>query len=753
MRFIPLAALLVILSLILPAPAQEIEREAAIAGEMDDQPQETALLPARPQYLEYERRRVIHIFEQITPRDRSWYRQALQYLDQGCHAVAGVSGAPGWASLIEPGRRLIAQGCDDPMVAATLALALHLEKSAAADEALANASEALHGSGYSPLRQVLVNFALGKRLDAAEDHEGASRAFERAFDAFVAAASEPDLSARELVWVALTAVLELERARDGIGTARSAQLIERLTQVPAVDPWIREWCAGEYHVEAGWERRGGGWASSVTDDGWTGFRHHLRAAHSHLVAAHELRPDLPHAAGRLISVAMAGHAQEDERYWFERAIEAQVDYMPAYSRYLWALRPRWGGSHLAMLRFGMECLGTGRFDTRVPFQMIQAALNVSADRNNYQWAFRQPRVYEACREALLGLAATQPERSAHDLTLLAAIAWRAARYDDARKYYLQVEGRFDSAAAWLVRARWREIFEDAFAFTSPGAEMYREALRAADRGMWDRAVELCEAAIEALDPAVHYEGNAMHSQLAIMRISAGFESGEWVRLNYAQSLPGWIQVQNRWEAATRTAMRGSASTGRVRIICRAPVGNRFELKGNITQQNAQTTASILVGYDAHFHRGERWRAVTIRPSENRVDLELWGAASRTVRLPAHSMRENPNGVHIQVWDDRVVVRINNAVVYDGQWPQYASEWTPGDYFGFIAIAPAGQSRAEGEQRSTAQFNGFQIRRLTEPPPAQEITPPPVPRPVPSRPVRQPAGTPATPQPADPQGEP
>jgi len=67
------------------------------------------------------------------------------------------------------------------------------------------------------------------------------------------------------------------------------------------------------------------------------------------------------------------------RDWFDRAVEAQMDYEPAYNSLLWALTPRWGGSHGKMYQFGLECLATKRFDTCVPEKLIQIVLDIDSE--------------------------------------------------------------------------------------------------------------------------------------------------------------------------------------------------------------------------------------------------------------------------------------------------------------------------------------------------------------------------------------
>src|SRR5262249_4269138 len=145
-----------------------------------------------------------------------------------------------------------------------------------------------------------------------------------------------------------------------------------------------------------WQARGGGWASTVTPQGWAGFKEHLEKAAQHFSEAYKLGPQYPEAAAEMITVAMAGGAPDGEtpRLWFDRAVKAQLDYLKAYQNYLFSLMPRWGGTHEQMYMFGRECLQTNRFDTFVPYEMLSAFESIYSDIGGDFDLFKSPGVYE-----------------------------------------------------------------------------------------------------------------------------------------------------------------------------------------------------------------------------------------------------------------------------------------------------------------------------------------------------------------------
>src|SRR5439155_23781512 len=62
--------------------------------------------------------------------------------------------------------------------------------------------------------------------------------------------------------------------------------------------WLGQLLDGEQHVMLAWRARGGGYADSVTPQGWEGFRTNLIVARQSFSNAWHARPDWPLAAAR-----------------------------------------------------------------------------------------------------------------------------------------------------------------------------------------------------------------------------------------------------------------------------------------------------------------------------------------------------------------------------------------------------------------------------------------------------------------------
>lgn len=139
----------------------------------------------------------------------------------------------------------------------------------------------------------------------------------------------------------------------------------------------------------------------------------------------------------MITVVMGGcgDAEETPRCWFDRAMTAQMDYPLAYSRYRTSIFPRWGGSHDAMFAFASECANTRRYDTLVPWDLLQGLREIDKDRGVATSEIRKrPDVYPALREAPEGYLSANPEYGLDYITLLAGCAWKCGLYDEAARH-------------------------------------------------------------------------------------------------------------------------------------------------------------------------------------------------------------------------------------------------------------------------------------------------------------------------------
>ncbi len=151
---------------------------------------------------------------------------------------------------------------------------------------------------------------------------------------------------------------------------------------------------GDFYVDYAWEARGGGWASSVTEDSWKHFKDRLEIAAVALTSAYEVEPLHKKASLRMMSVEL-GQNQGRERLdlWYRRAREADPDSMEVIRSKLWYLMPRWHGSHEDMRQFGHELFVEGDWETSAPMHLIEIHRMISGDKKDPKH-YRDPEVWK-----------------------------------------------------------------------------------------------------------------------------------------------------------------------------------------------------------------------------------------------------------------------------------------------------------------------------------------------------------------------
>ena len=238
--------------------------------------------------------------------------------------------------------------------------------------------------------------------------------------------------------------------------------MDTIIQSKQIDPWIALVAKGIYHIDLAWNYRGNGYAKSVTEKNWKKFEVEISKARKCLVRAYELHPEYPEAATKMISVSMAVPGDVSMRQWFDRAIKAHFDYLYAYEDLLWALRPRWRGSHVEMLKFGIECLNTERFDTRVPSQFLVSLFQIGDELDNWRAPYQWPGIYELIQKYFNGLL-NEPKNQDYEAankSFYVVVAWAAGKYQDAHRMMRELDSRFDRQAYSYLKVSEDQVLND-----------------------------------------------------------------------------------------------------------------------------------------------------------------------------------------------------------------------------------------------------------------------------------------------------
>lgn len=122
---------------------------------------------------------------------------------------------------------------------------------------------------------------------------------------------------------------------------------------------------GELAVRRAWRARGGGYANTVTEDGWRVFREQLDIALIELERAWELDPSEVAVAGEMIKVCKGlGLGREKMERWFQRGLASGGEPSTLSLNKHDYLAGRWHGSMEEQLAFSRECLGNAAYGWR-----------------------------------------------------------------------------------------------------------------------------------------------------------------------------------------------------------------------------------------------------------------------------------------------------------------------------------------------------------------------------------------------------
>ena len=206
------------------------------------------------------------------------------------------------------------------------------------------------------------------------------------FSAFVKACAEKTPASDQLVaWLEdgkfadedMRCVFWTLRKNFGFG---SKETLDRLEKA-GVDEWLCLLWRMKIERNAAWAARGSGYAHTVTEDGWSGFKDHGDACRAAFRRAWELH-QYPEAA---YFFSELGPFSDDV---FLDATAAQLDFDEFLGDFLWYnCYPRWCGSLEKMKVFAERCYETKRHDTMIPVVYAEALLRMIDDAGEKQMDF------------------------------------------------------------------------------------------------------------------------------------------------------------------------------------------------------------------------------------------------------------------------------------------------------------------------------------------------------------------------------
>lgn len=393
----------------------------------------------------WNRKTSIEAYKQVGLKNPKWDEPAVQAIT----LVAQI-----WDKVGTPGSDrkaydlcmlAINSGCDDPLVLYARArmydvairknsaegMRFHVESATAMKE---------KGARYHPMRQSIcfaraADHLARSRKDLTEDEKKAVQEWlDLSVPRLGEAASDPevpDFHLMEIGELLIGTGMKLTKDRK-VGFDK---VYEALTKgrPDSILPLILK---GVTYTHYAWDARGGGYANTVTDDGWKKMAERLDVAEKALTEAWNKNPADPRAPTQMITVELGqGKGRPAMETWWKRAMEADPDNLEACTKKMYYLEPKWHGNPADMLAFGRELLAGGNWEARLPFKLVDAHLTLAGyQKEGKAEYFTDDHVWKDFDAVYSKYLARYPD-SVWDRSFYAKLASKCGRWTEAKAQF------------------------------------------------------------------------------------------------------------------------------------------------------------------------------------------------------------------------------------------------------------------------------------------------------------------------------
>jgi hypothetical protein len=585
---------------------------------------------------------------------------------------------PGVAKTTEMGKRLLEQGSQDPLAMTYYARAVCSERGIFdVMNVILEALNVFGPRGYPRECSRVGLFALfgeAKKYSATLQwdlirSETAKLAARRLGDETIA----PEM--RRVVWYELSTLIDDDCGRNW---EDSVAIYDACKKQSKADPWILHLLAGRAYVARAWHHRGGDWAYKVTPEGWKLFAENLRKAAQEYTEAWKLHPENPEAASEMITVAMGDGSDQTPKAWFDKAVAAQIDYMPAYYKLRLALRPRWGGSYEEMYRLGCQCADTRRYDTQVPFALVYSIDNIDEELDYNGTAWQRKGVYERVKQVLEAMA-NDPSRAdgsglyptkSSVMTIHAALAERAGQYADARRLVDALGDRFDRWIfdTWCGHPEF--VLANIYVFSGKGAEDVKKAwqtLKESPKPCSDQALQRIRGFYQKALAADDNERSKTYCRCRLTELEGrlAYSAGKWFEKKFDPKLLCWAMASGTWSAENENSAVGRAHHGTARVQVRPVFSPVFPLEIEfdvevLAPPRYPLTLGLFLPEAGQTGPGDHpYHQFFIRTIDNQAGIDICGQA-KTVPCSLKPV----NRLRVQLADGRAVLFVNDHLCLD-----------------------------------------------------------------------------------------
>lgn len=245
-------------------------------------------------------------------------------------------------------------------------------------------------------------------------------------------------------------------------------------------PWTKAMLLSELNYEIGFYRSGSNDSRTFSEERNSIFKNFCKIAEQYAIEAYKLRPEYCESVETLRTLAKLGYAEEDEDYWFEKAIKYEPDHLNMYRQQVDRLYPSNGGSTDKMLDFLLQRSKASDSLTLaflVPREIFRCRGIGEFDADQWQELIASPKVSEATLAALDKIIDSGQSVSVvskiyspeYFLTVKAIFAYQAKKYDIAEATFDQLGDQFSKEGLQcfsIDHSSYATLRSSVYAFTS-----------------------------------------------------------------------------------------------------------------------------------------------------------------------------------------------------------------------------------------------------------------------------------------------
>jgi hypothetical protein len=474
--------------------------------------------------------------------------------------------------------------------------------------------------------------------------------------------------------------------------------------------WLRLVLDGELEIEAAWAARGNGYANTVNSENWKGFEEHLAAARRSLTRAWELRPDAPQAGRLMITVAMGDSDGGEMRTWFDRATTAQLDDAEAWHKMRWGLRPRWHGSLEAMRALGVAAVETGRFDTDVPYKLMNVVYDLELERGVQvgERLFGEPDLWPHIQKMYEGYVRQYAHSSKGGWWqgTYAAVAYLAQQPEVARQ---QLEALNWEPQAVCLTGWGRDLSLMPLEVAARTGKD-KEKIEAAERDYWSGFVAKSLSKYRALSDAGGLDersGKFVRHRLASLEAEQTLVQGGWLNLLPAsEGDPKWAGIWGGMKPLTNGGLEVQTLSEGHLGFCRARLGAEFVVRGEfrvVKTSNQSFQGGLAIGWPSTSHSD--WFGFRIKRNTTEGDVaSLSTGWARTDLYHPVVVKDDVNTFEFQLKNHRVTASVNGSEVFH-------ESKLPGNYSIASGDLKVGVGAYHDSNETTIRYTHLEAKRL------------------------------------------